>query len=197
MKHKRTPIIVLCLALAASSLMCSIFTPSDSIKPTSKEKQATLENLKITVSAMEKEAVTATPAPTVPVTFSTLVKPPTGSISGKLSYPSESIPPLRIVAFNVETGEVFATEAYEGGVYGLQDLSVGTYHVIAYPVDRTNSDPNLAGGYTRFVLCGLMVSCTDHTLMDVRVEANTVTADVNPGDWNAPAGSFPPDPLRK
>ncbi len=42
-----------------------------------------------------------------------------------------------------------------------------------------------------------MASCTDHTLIDVKVEADTVTSDVNPGDWYAPAGSFPTDPLKK
>ncbi len=136
MKHRRYPIIFVSLLLAGSSVMCSFFSSPYLVKPNEKDKQATMDSLEITISALEKEAVTATPAPTVPSTFATMVKPPNGAISGKLSYPSESMPPLRIVAFNVETSEVFVTEEYESGVYGMQGLPAGMYHVVAYPVDQ-------------------------------------------------------------
>lgn len=188
----RYPIIILCLILSGSSVMCSLFSSPYLVKPGEKEKEATMSSLKTTVVALEQDAVTNTPAPTIPVTFATLVRPEIGSISGRLSYPSETIPPLRIVAVNIATGETFATEDYEGGLYGLQGLPVGAYHVFAYPVNAHDAD--ISAGYTKFVTCGLTVECTDHSLIEVSVMANSVTTDVDPGDWYAPAGSFPPDP---
>lgn len=197
MLFKRYPIIVLSLILAASSIMCSIFFSSYLVEPGEKDKQATMNSLRTTIAAIEMEAITDTPEPVKLVTFATMVRPQAGSISGRLSYPSESLPPMRIVAVNILTGEQFATEEYEGGLYGIQGLPAGTYHVFAYPVDTKDATKDLAAGFTEFVTCGLTAECQDHSLIDVVVAANTVTSDVNPGDWYAPPGSFPPDPFRQ
>lgn len=197
MLFKRYPIIVLSLILAASSMMCSIFSSPYLVEPEEGEKQATMDSLKTTIAALEMEAITDTPEPIKLVTFATLVRPSAGSISGRLSYPSESIPPMRIVAVNILTGEQFATEEYEGGLYGIQGLPTGTYHVFAYPVNAKDDAMGPAAGFTEFVTCGLTDECQDHTLIDVVVAANSVTSEVNPGDWYAPPGSFPPDPFRR
>lgn len=192
---KRYPIIVLCLVLTGSSLMCSFFSSPYLETPGEKEKEVTLASLKTTIVALEMEAITDTPAPTTQITFATITRPLNGSISGRLSYPSESIPPLRVVAVNVETGELFATEEYEGGLYGLQGLPAGTYHVFAYPIEPEAD--GTAAGYTEFVTCGLTAECQDHSLIDVIVAPNSVTSDVDPGDWYAPPNFFPPDPYKK
>ena len=44
------------------------------------------------------------------------------------------------------------------------------------------------------VPCGLSVECGDHSLLAVEVQSGQTTADVNPADWYAPEGAFPPDP---
>jgi hypothetical protein len=115
----------------------------------------------------------------------------TGSISGKLSFPSEGIPALRIVAFNIENGKYYAVEIAAGAkAYQIKGLPAGSYQVVAYTLDGS-----LSGGYSQAVLCGLSENCTDHSLIDVSVEAGQNTPDINPDDWFAPPGSFPADPL--
>lgn len=114
----------------------------------------------------------------------------TGMIAGDLSYPSEWIPALRVVAFDANTMVVAAmldTQEHDS-VYTLS-LPVGAYYVVAYTMDGM-----LAGGYTQSVPCGLTVACADHSLIAVQVLANMSMPNIDPGDWYAPPGSFPPMP---
>ncbi|MEW5872551.1 MAG: carboxypeptidase-like regulatory domain-containing protein [Chloroflexota bacterium] len=120
------------------------------------------------------------------------VAPPvlSGSISGSLSFPSEGIPPLRVVAFNIGTGEYyFVTTVQNQGTYIIENLTAGVYHVVAYVLDGS-----YAGGYSQAVPCGLSVNCADHSLIDVTVNPDQETTNINPADWYAPPGSFPPAP---
>lgn len=116
-----------------------------------------------------------------------------GAIAGKLSYPSEFIPPLRIVAFAADSDAWYAVETEVNQQnYVLEGLPPGIYHVVAYVRDMPQS--GLAGGYSQMVPCGLSVDCTDHSLIDVEVRAGETTTGIDPGDWYAPEGAFPPDP---
>lgn len=113
-----------------------------------------------------------------------------GSITGKLGFPSEVIPPLRVVAFNLDNGKYFWADTVQNQqYYEIKGLSSGDYTVIAY---ARGSD--FAGGYTKYVLCGLSVSCQDHSLIRVHVDAGVTATNINPIDFYAPAGTFPPDP---
>jgi hypothetical protein len=114
----------------------------------------------------------------------------TGSISGFLSYPSNFIPSMTVVAWSLsDNGVFYYTVTAEGSsTYVIPNLPIGGYEVVAY----TNG---LSGGYTHAVLCGLTVDCTDHTLLYVEVFAGIDSYDVNPQDWYAPDGSFPSNPL--
>ncbi len=127
-----------------------------------------------TLQALEE---TATPLP--------------GSIRGNLSYPSEWIPPLRVVAINLDTQVVHYVDTEENqATYQIDNLPPGTYHVLAYTRDGL-----FAAGYTQMVLCGLTVECTDHTLLPVTVIGGQVTFDIDPADWYAPVDAFPPNPI--
>jgi hypothetical protein len=55
--------------------------------------------------------------------------------------------------------------------------------------------PDWGGGYTAAVLCGLSVDCTDHGLLPVTVIAGQVTSGIDPTDWYAEPGAFPPNPV--
>ncbi len=112
------------------------------------------------------------------------------AILGQLSYPSEGIPPLKVVAFDVITQAPVASVETEAG-QSSYSLSVpdGIYYVVAY-----TQDGQLAGGYTNAVPCGLSVECTDHSLLPVPAANGTATDGIDPADWYAPAGSFPPAP---
>jgi hypothetical protein len=106
--------------------------------------------------------------------------PTTGRIEGTLSYPSEGIPPLVVYARNVATGEtlVVATEENQQS-YVIEDVPAGSYHVFAWVSDGNS----LGGAYTQAVLCGLTVECTDHTLIEVPVQAGALTAGIHIADW--------------
>jgi hypothetical protein len=113
-----------------------------------------------------------------------------GSISGTLSYPSEFIPPLRVVAFNVDGMLYRYVDTQQNqSTYQITGLAPGKYHVVAYVIGG-----GLAGGYTQMVPCGLSVNCTDHTLIDVTVNAGQDTPNIAPGDWYTDASNFPPMP---
>ncbi|NOY99674.1 MAG: carboxypeptidase regulatory-like domain-containing protein [Chloroflexi bacterium] len=140
------------------------------------------------------QALTAQAA-SAPVSTDTPPPPATGSIAGDLSYPSEVIPPLRVAAFNVDTGQVYYVDTvmYQGD-YQIDNLPPGTYHVVAYVSSGTGFPAGLGGGYSQMVPCGLAYGCDDHSLLDVVVTAGQVTSNIDPGDWYAPDGSWPPMP---
>ncbi len=113
-----------------------------------------------------------------------------GSIAGSLMVPSSSLPTLRVVAFHLETGATYSVETAEGqNTYQLDNLPAGRYFVVAY-----TPDGGLSGGYTAAVVCGLSAECADHTLLEVIVTAGGLTQNIVPGDFYAPAGTFPAMP---
>lgn len=121
----------------------------------------------------------APPTPTLAPT-----ERPTGSISGKLGYPSDFIPPLRIVAFNTITGEYYWQNTVKNQTsYRFSELPAGSYHVLAYLID--NPSDSFYAAYSNFVKCGMTASCVDHNLITVEVKAGQETIDVNPVDWYA------------
>lgn len=118
---------------------------------------------------------TETPAPTATVQA-------TGSVSGRLGYPSEMVPPLRVVAFNTLTGEYYWQNTVLNQTnYRFDALPVGTYHVLAYLID--NPSRTFYAAYSKFVTCGYLESCTDHALVTVEVKAGMETTNVDPNDW--------------
>lgn len=113
-----------------------------------------------------------------------------GSISGTLSYPSEYIPALMVVARNTFTNSYqYVITVENQNTYQINNLGPGNYTVVAYVLDSS-----LAGGYSQAVPCGLSANCTDHSLIPVTVYAGQVSSGVNPQDWYAPPGSFPAKP---
>ncbi|MCE7858777.1 MAG: hypothetical protein DYG86_03190 [Chloroflexi bacterium CFX2] len=104
----------------------------------------------------------------------------TGSISGQLSFPSEGIPPLLVVAFNTSTGQYYWVQTVQDQTtYQIDGLPPGKYTVFAYVLP----DGKLVGAYDQFYVCGLQQSCTDLSLIEVDVQAGIVTPNINPGDW--------------
>jgi hypothetical protein len=118
-----------------------------------------------------------------------------GAISGQLMFPSGAIPVMKVVAFNIETGETFAVDtAANQNTYQIDNLPSGRYFVVAYSMGADGNTPGVVGGYTAAVPCGLSAACTDHTLLEVSVIANSMTQNVAPGDFYAPEGTFPAMP---
>jgi hypothetical protein len=148
--------------------------------------QATTDAMQKTLSA----GLTAVAAPTDTTESTAVVTPAGGTIQGNL-FSSQFVPAHRIVAFDATTmEEVASVDTVVGqGTYDLH-VPAGTYYVVAYSLDGSG----LSAGYSQAAPCGLLVDCTDHSLIPVMVEGGAVVTDINPYDWYAPAGSFPPMP---
>lgn len=138
------------------------------------------------------------------VVIRTKVDLPYGTITGHLSYPSEFIPAMRVVAFNLTNGKAYFVDTARGqGSYSIS-VPAGSYYVVSYPYEgiaghtgqadySALSGGPFAGGYTQMVPCGLSVGCDDHTLLTVVVVTGQIVG-ADPGDWYAPVGTFPPMP---
>ncbi|HEX8991510.1 MAG TPA: hypothetical protein VF784_07505 [Anaerolineales bacterium] len=137
-------------------------------------------------TALPTSAAGSTPSPSAT----------SGSIAGELMYPASALPPLRVVAFQVGSGRYYYTETSQGqSSYELDNLPPGTYHVVAYVIQGVGFPAGGPGGYSQAVPCGLQATCNDHNLIDVVVTPGQVTTGVNPNDYYAPAGAFPPSPV--
>ncbi|MEK6222456.1 MAG: hypothetical protein N2D54_09440 [Chloroflexota bacterium] len=113
-----------------------------------------------------------------------------GSISGQLGYPSEGIPPLEVVAFNIDINQWFYVLTQQNQTtYEIENLPPGNYQVVAFVAGE-----DYGGGYSEYVTCGLLASCTSHVLITVSVKPGQEKTGVNPTDFYAPDGSFPNNP---
>jgi len=146
-------------------------------------------------------------APNAQATFTFTPDPSnelSATITGKLSYPSEFLPPMRVVAFSLTDKKAYFVDTAKGqGQFSL-NVPAGIYYLVSYPHEGIPGNTGqadsytlgggpFAGGYTQMVPCGLAAGCDDHTLLPITVtEGQTVAVD--PGDWYAPEGTFPPIP---
>jgi hypothetical protein len=87
--------------------------------------------------------------------------------------------------------------------FHIVGLAAGDYYVLAawYPAVVAASDAQLAhadrsfgGAYTKAVACGLDVTCIDHSLLPVHVQAGQITSGVSVTDWYADRGFYPEVP---
>jgi hypothetical protein len=132
-----------------------------------------------TFQALTAQAPVETPAPE------------TGGISGALSFPSEGIPPLLVVAFNTSTGQYYWVQTTENqSTYQIDNLPVGKYTVFAYALP----DGTFVGAYDQFYVCGLHQGCTDMSLIEVEVQAGAVTPNIDPGNWYGDSTQWPSMP---
>jgi hypothetical protein len=195
MKRILLPMIILLLTLSAC-----VTTPNTDVEA---ELRATLVavNVQATVQAeqiasLQTQVVqptatcpvcptsepTSIPIPPTDTPVPTATVQATGSVSGRLGYPSEMVPPLRIVAFNTLTGEYYWQNTVLNQMnYRFEALPEGTYHVLAYLID--NPSRTFYAAYSNFVTCGYLESCTDHSLVSVEVKAGMETTNVDPNDW--------------
>jgi len=119
------------------------------------------------------------PAPTATHAAAEATASGPGNISGRLGYPSEGIPKLVIVAFNVNTGYWWwVGTAQNQTTYLHADLPAGVYHVVAY-----YAPAGLAAGY----------ATPSHQLLDVVVKAGETTSGIDLIDW-IPDGAYPAKP---
>ena len=104
------------------------------------------------------------------------------------------MPAERVVAWSTTDSSHYSVDTLAGQSTYQLGVPTGTYTVVAYSIGGGSFPAGLAGGYSQAVSCGLTASCTDHTLIPVTVNADATLTNINPGDWYADAGTFPPMP---
>lgn len=189
MKGRRRKLLLAVCALAGAAGCLSRPTPAPPAGALATAVQATVSALRLgTPAAASLAPLTVTP-----------LASGWGGISGYLSYPSEAIPAERVVAFSMTSAAYYYVDTAAGSAtYRIPRVPPGTYHVVAYvaPSAPLGSPVGLSAGFTQAVLCGLVYGCQDHSLLQVVVRAGVDTPQINPQDWYAPQGSFPPLPVR-
>jgi hypothetical protein len=114
-----------------------------------------------------------------------------GAITGSVSYPSDSLPPMRIYAIATDGNKHYATKTRVNQTrFTINNILPGNYYVVAY----TDEAPGLAGGWSNAVPCGLKNTCRDHALIPVSVTSGGTTSGINVADWYTRPGVFPSEP---
>ncbi len=165
------------LLLIPLALLLAFCSPAPAAQPT--PDVSAIVNATLTAVAAEPQAL-ALPAEA-------------GAVEGRLNYPSDFLPAMRIVAFQVATGQYYSVDTVAGqATYRLDGLPEGKYNLLAYTLGSESFPAGLAGGYTQAVMCGMGPECADHGLVDVIVFDGEITPDVDIIDWLQP--DFPPMP---
>ena len=151
--------------------------------------------LGISPAGIEPRQITCSLGPGAAATYVAAVLKP-GSISGKLSYPSEFLPPMRVCAISVDGGSRFGCVITRENqrAYRIDNLAPATYYVLAYVKD---GGVHATGAFTRAVRCGVgQPRCTDGSLIPVTLgEGNSITG-VDPGDFYSTSGGWPKEPAQ-
>ena len=114
-----------------------------------------------------------------------------GGISGRLSYPSEYLPPMRVCAFELAEATPYCVRTGKGQAqYRLEGVPPGDYLVLAFPQEADA----LPGGYTGCIQ-DLSAACRDHDLQPVVVAPGRTTLDIDPADYYADAADWPQEPM--
>jgi len=181
-------ILIVFLALVTACAPATPAVPTPNVDATLEQAMTVVV---ATMSAAAPDPATPTPQPQAQETETPTPAPAAemGIVTGALSFPSEGIPAMRVVAFEVNTGHYMYVDTASGQNTYTLELPAGVYHIVVYL-----QDGSFAGGYTQMVPCGLDASCEDHSMIDVQVGAGATVSDIDPGDWYAPEGTFPPMP---
>jgi len=116
------------------------------------------------------------------IKYKTIATKGTGALSGELSYGGEWIPPFKIVATNITTGENYFTKTkIDAKRYRISGLSPGSYTILAYPI-KWKVEAGLVSGFTYYVPCAGNQGCNDHRMLPVVIEAGAEAININPSD---------------
>lgn len=125
-----------------------------------------------------------------------------GTISGRIVYPAENLPQMRVVAFNADNPEVyFYTEVYAGDQYQLE-ADPGVYFVLAYLIGTDAHDESGApavGAYTIEVHCSIFQDCGGQNLLGVAVSPGQYVNGIDIMTWFAVdqlGEDWPSDPIQ-
>lgn len=109
-----------------------------------------------------------------------------GGIEGLLSYPSDFIPPLRVVVFSLDTDDfydLYTPGSLEISSYLIEDIPPGKYHVLAYLVEP---ESDFCAAFTQYARCGYWTADCDFDpeLVEVSVFPGQIVRRVDLMHWD-------------
>lgn len=121
-----------------------------------------------------------------------------GRVTGKLTYPSDYIPPEMILCVT-KSGQTFCSNErarlkqagisfrlnHRAASYEIS-LPAGTYYIYAtFPRGKapTRDMEGLKAYYNDFIKCGMNVNCTSKKLIAVKVNSGRTVRGITIGDW--------------
>lgn len=162
-------------------------------------------------SSPSSTAATSTPAPATTAPARPSPAAQAGVITGRISYPSDFIPPVTVYAIGADDQRIWFSVEFPGygnpprptaqpgsepGTYRLTGVAPGTYWVVAYRNDGQKPDP---GFYSRASECLRRTPggpCPDQSFAIVAVTAGQTTPNVDIVTWWPGSGLVPPPPPR-
>lgn len=151
----------------------------------------------------ESVAAAATPeAATAPAIASEQAVPPgapanqapdTATFRGRVSYPSEELPAMRVCALDrSDPGRAICTRTAVNQPHYELAVPAGTWWLLAWPQDSgTAGDPGLLSDASECLQTG-GVDCQDHALHDIEVAAGDVREGLDINDWYYDPQETPP-----
>lgn len=107
-----------------------------------------------------------------------------GKISGRLGFPSDFLPPLKVCAVNTKSGKETCTLSKSDQRKFEIAVSPGTYKVYASLLEKHGKfDTGYKAFYSEYVKCGIKVSCKSHSPIEVNVLEGNEVGNVDPQDW--------------
>ena len=113
----------------------------------------------------------------------------TGTVEGRICFPSNYIPEMILYLENVNTQETTIVPILETQADFSAPVPPGTYLAYAWLPDLSRG-----GTYSQAVPCGLTVECKDHSLIEFEVSTGEITPDINVCDWYGSPKDIPLPP---
>ena len=108
-------------------------------------------------------------------------EPTLATVQGKICYPSEQIPEITAYFRKVNSQELFEFTISENQDSYTVELPSGKYYAWAWAaLDQ------IGGLYSKYVVCGMTETCTDHSPLLFEVQAGTTITGIDICDWALP-----------
>ncbi len=149
-----------------------------------------------TVATAPAPAADAAPAGAEPAAAETAAAPPTAAtLRGRVSYPSEELPAMRVCALATEDmGLGYCSETAVNAPHYELRVPPGTWILLAWPQDTgTEGAPGLLSMASE-CLATSGLDCDDHDFLELTVDAGEVREGLDINDWYYPPEA-PPLPM--
>jgi hypothetical protein len=119
--------------------------------------------------------------------------PATARLRGRVAYPSEELPAMRVCALAVaDPGTAHCTDTAVNQAHYELTLPAGEWWLLAWPRGTgTAGDPGLLSAASECLGSG-GIGCDDHALLPVRAAAGEWREGLDINDWYYDPAAFPP-----